>query len=270
MTISVSALPSSRPPRNRIVLTMPGGNLADAISVWRNDPDGRRLLRTQPRSGFDQRTILDYECPCGVPVTYGWEATYVVGGGSVSFSEESAAVALTPQEAWLIHPGLPALSFPLSRWGSRFASLVSIGDVTNAGVAVRHDIIGSDKPIMVITGDRQADATSIGIRTYSLEASRALKLLLKSQFPLYVNIPEAWEPDFTVGFYQFEDVTRATLAGKGGDVRRSFTVPIFEVQSPVTSVQNWTYADVRATYANYAALKAAYADYSALATDTRS
>ena len=77
MTISVSAFPAFSPPRNQIDISVPVGAIMDTVSVWRVLSGQRTDLRAQPSSGFTDRTVFDYECPYGMPVTYGWEASYI-------------------------------------------------------------------------------------------------------------------------------------------------------------------------------------------------
>jgi hypothetical protein len=63
-----------------------------AVSIWRNDHNGRTLLRTQPAAGFDSRTVTDYECPYEENVTYNWTATYSdPGDGPQTYDEQWAS-----------------------------------------------------------------------------------------------------------------------------------------------------------------------------------
>jgi hypothetical protein len=89
MTIAVAAEPGFAPPRVAIDLSLPEGSVMESVSVWRNDPSGRTDIRQQPSPGFDTRQVFDYECPYGVPVSYGWEASYADGSNVITtFSDD--------------------------------------------------------------------------------------------------------------------------------------------------------------------------------------
>jgi len=108
MTISVTSDIAFIPPRNEIDISVGTGNVMDTVSVWRTLSGQRTLLRSQPVAGFESRTAYDYECPYGVPVTYGWSAEYF-DDSSVSevWSETWASLAAwtTSGASWSVSGG---------------------------------------------------------------------------------------------------------------------------------------------------------------------
>lgn len=92
MTIVATPLPLNAPPKVTVDISVPAGSVMTSVSVFRNGPGGRELLRTQPSAGFDSRSVSDYEAPYGVPLTYDWVSQYVAPG-SILFAETWASLA---------------------------------------------------------------------------------------------------------------------------------------------------------------------------------
>jgi hypothetical protein len=94
VTISVTPHPETSPPSCTVTVSVPTGNVMSAVAVYRNDHNGRTLLRTQPTAGFDSRTVTDIECPYEENVTYDWTATYSdPASASTVFNETWASIA---------------------------------------------------------------------------------------------------------------------------------------------------------------------------------
>ncbi len=94
MTIVATANPLATPPSVTVAMSVTATNVMSAIAVYRNDHNGRTLLRTQPTAGFDSRTVTDYECPYEENVTYDWTATYSdPASASTVFNETWASTA---------------------------------------------------------------------------------------------------------------------------------------------------------------------------------
>jgi len=76
--VTITATPDAAfaPPRVEVEVAVPTGNIMSSVSVWRLRDGIREDLRTQPTAGLTERTVYDYECPRGVPVSYGWAAEY--------------------------------------------------------------------------------------------------------------------------------------------------------------------------------------------------
>jgi hypothetical protein len=405
-----------------------------AVAVYRNDSNGRTLLRTQPSAGFDSRTVTDYECPYEENVTYDWTATYsdpasastvwneawsstaswTVGAGtwnvsggklrntgtslnvlyrtmssgkyrvtiasfdggttgttiylgsyftsivsgagvfvritetgvlyfgdstgsglltattisptspfvidfnattvtitgsggsatlpvartmqavvvqgtgnnanssnigaikvesyaaSSTIAQTSSPVNLSPDDAWLIHPGATSLSVPLSDTNQGAASIVEIAPVQNVSNATVHEILGSSTPIPTTTGPRSDDKTTLRIATITASENAAVRALLASDVPILVQIPPSWDLDFNSGFYQVGDTTTENPYDFYS-TRRVITMPLQKVQSPVVDVENtgWSYASLAVEFATYSDTLTTFATYADLASNTR-
>jgi hypothetical protein len=88
--VTIVATPDAggTPPHVDVEVSVTPGSVMSSVAVWRNDHNGRTLLRTQPAAGFDSRTVTDYECPYGEAVTYDWTATYTDPGAYVTVYDE--------------------------------------------------------------------------------------------------------------------------------------------------------------------------------------
>lgn len=427
MTITVTAHPETTPPSCTIDVSVTAGHVMSAVAVYRNDQNGRTLLRTQPSAGFDSRTVTDYECPYEENVTYDWTATssdpaaastlfseawvstaswtttsgtwnvsggrvrntsfaaglqrtftaskyrYSFGywavasgygtigiydgsvggtgiwlkltggvlsfgnslsnlvattvdatqpfvidvnattvtlsgtGGSATFSsnrmadrivltgvtaganafqlgtvsvksyaastdtaQTSSPVSLEPDEAWLIHPGSPNLSFPLAQASGEVAGIRSIEPIVNRSNTTVHKVLGSATPIPTTTGPRSDDETVVSIGTMTTSESSSLRALLADDVPLLIQFPPSWDLDFNSGFYQPGDVTTSRIVDLPVPYR-VFTLPLQKVQSPVVDIENtgWSYASVAVEFATYADLLTSFGTYADLASNTR-
>lgn len=437
MTISATAHPETTPPSVTVTTSITSGYVMSSIAVYRNDHNGRTLLRSQPGAGFDSRTVTDYECPYEENVTYNWAAVYtdptaystvfnetwaslaswtvysgtanvsggtvrntstfaalyrsvtlgkyrvtigsmngsgttttdvylnsvsantsgdgvrlrVIGGtltvyvrvggtvvsttpttidesqpitvdfgttsvtisgtgGSVvlpynlslgyvtlnlialsanlsvigavkvqsygtptSVAETSSAVELAPDDAWLIHPGTPDLSVPMTNTNPNAAGIKAIGSVSNDSNTTLHKVLGSSTPIPTTTGPRGDDVTSMTVWTATSDERAAMRALLAPDVPLLIQIPPSWGADFNNGFYQPGEVAeeRATGQIRISDPARDFQIPLTKVQSPVVDVENtgWSYASVAVEFSTYVDLTTNFATYADLASNTR-
>lgn len=117
MTITAVANPGFAPPRVEVTIDVPPGNVMTSVEVWRVVGSERTMLRSQPSPGFDARTVFDYECPYGIPVTYQWDGAYVDPTSLVvEFSDnystyptdwagDTSAASVTGAELTLVAPG---------------------------------------------------------------------------------------------------------------------------------------------------------------------
>jgi len=88
VTITATAQPLDAPPSVLVDVAVPADNVMTAVEVWRNDSTGRSLVRKQPAAGFESRSVIDYECPYEVGVSYDWAATYYdPADNATTFSE---------------------------------------------------------------------------------------------------------------------------------------------------------------------------------------
>lgn len=187
-------------------------------------------------------------------------------------AEESSAVMLSPDSAWLIAPQAPALSVPLSNTDQQAAGIRQLSSVGNASNTKIHRILGTTTPVTTTTGNRQADTLSATVYTHTSDERVALRALLAPDLPILINVPPAWELELAYGFYQVGDVTETRPYTLGGIPMRDFELPLSRVRSPEVDVENpgWSYSQVASTWATYSELLSRYATYGDLAVDNRS
>jgi hypothetical protein len=265
MTITAVAQPDNVPPRVLVTVSVPSGVMS-AVSVWRDDSYGRTFLRQQPTTGFAERSTFDYEAPFGQSVVYGWTVTY----GATTVTEFASPVTLESDDAWLIAPQSPALSFPLAKADADRAGVFSVGAQQYKTNTTVHEILGTSVPVTTTSGPRQAQMTSLAVRTTTPGEREALAALVAPDVPILVNVPPAWSTGFPFAYFQVGDVTIDRPIPAGVSDLRVFTLPLTQVRTPVVDVAvEWTYADVAATWGSYATVQARYATYADLIVDVR-
>lgn len=229
------------------------------------------------------RTVLAGLAIARVEVRYGNTSTVSqVSVGAIKvesyptptpLSETSSLVTLSPDDAWLIHPGTPGLSIGLSNTDQSVAGITAIAPVVNESNTTVHNILGSATPVPTTTGPRGDDKTGLTVWTNTSAERAALRALLASDIPILIQIPPSWEADFNCGFYQVGNVneTRDSDQIRFSASSRTHELPLIKVQSPVVDVENsgWSYAAAAAEFASYTALAASFATYADLASNTR-
>lgn len=271
MTISATPDATFHPPRVQVDLAVPAGNIMSSLTVWRDGPGGRRVLRTQPAPGLDERTVFDFEAPFGVPVVYGWTVTYT-GSTPGTVTELTSPVVLSPEDAWLIAPQSPGLSFPLGKEDATragFARNDSEFFVSNTTV---HRILGARLPVTTTSGPRAGLETSLRIRTVTADERDTLRGLLATDFPILVNTPPAWGVGVPYGYFHVGPYTVSRVSTVGTFDERDFDLPLVQVRSPIADVENfgWDYSELATQFESYASLQDVFASYSDLAVNVRS
>lgn len=195
-------------------------------------------------------------------------------GSTSTIQETSGPFFLTPTAAWLIHPGTPGLSLPLSNTDQSAAGIAAIAPVANDTNATVHKILGTATPVPTTTGPRGDDETAMTIWTATTAERGALRALLASDIPILIQIPPEWDTDFTCGFYAVGNLneTRDSDQVRFPNATRTFVLPLVKVQSPVVDVENtgWSYAAVAAEFATYSLLSVTFGTYADLASNSRS
>src|SRR5690606_34121573 len=110
-------------------------------------------------------------------------------GQRILVEETSTEVTLDPSEGWLIHPAIPALSFPLHKYPGA-AGIQAIGPITNETNATIHKILGSSTPVTTTNGNRAADVGELVVTTETRDEENALKALLADETPILINLPD--------------------------------------------------------------------------------
>lgn len=267
MSITVVANPTSHPPRYEITITTPAGQTMDAVVLQRYTDGGYEQTRVQPLTGFSSRYIEDYEAPWEAGVTYVATVTY----GATTVVYTGPLLTLSSQNAWAIHPTVPAQSVCIDTGASAAMGIVTIGDVSRPSTAVRHTIIGAKNPIVKKTGPRSSSQVPVTIAAVTSADEDALWALIDDQTPLLFRIPPAWGWNWEDGYYDIADASAGRFAQYGPEQRRTFTLQLTRVDSPEGSQQaTWSYADILAQFPDYPTLTAAFADYPALLANHRS
>ncbi|WP_213816221.1 hypothetical protein [Glaciihabitans sp. dw_435] len=218
MTITVTADPTNAPPRTRIVVATPAGSVMSTLSVWRN-VDGEQIpLREQPQAGFDSRPVDDFECPYGVPVTYGWSATYSTAVTDL-WNETWASTA-----AWTAATDGPAVSAPWT---------VSGGTARNGGNQwIARDVApGKYRVTIASLVGRQVMLTDVGGYSVAVYVDTSGKLSVTSLATatsgntLYVTTINPAQP-FTIDIGE----SSVTIKGTGGSLSVPSPLTLTKVQ----------------------------------------
>lgn len=182
MSVNVTATPEpgNVPGRIRLDVTATAGETS--ASVMRLDADGAlRPVRTTDGNPLALSggvgLLYDHELPYGTLVSYSTTATP---------SAQSAQVAISPDKAWLIHPGVPSLS-----------QQITISEVDDRSRAVSrglHDVQGRRYPVPITDGQRKAAEYRLSIFTRTDAERRAIDALIDDAGVLLLNVPtgNAW------------------------------------------------------------------------------
>lgn len=192
-------------------------------------------------------------------------------GGIKTITETSSTVILEGVDGWIIHPGQPVLSVPLSYDDLERTTIEALGNVQQRSTAATHQILGRGKPIHVNTGPRQSDQTSLQIATETTADRQAVAALLADETPLLVRIPSSWLMDFDDGFYAVGDVTFERAQQMYGVPARIINLPLQSVEAPAVSVQNvgHSWATVASEIESWTAVRAVYATWADMLVDKR-
>jgi hypothetical protein len=287
-TITLTPQPSNVPPRFQIDVA---GVTGTTINITRTDPDGgtRPVRLAEPATlvagawtGYDYESPFD---PSGVQrITY----TVIPGDSSPIFSTQVAALRIT--QAWLIHPGVPGLSIPIS--GVDFTDIASDSGVT------LHQVAGRENPVPYSDGRRKARTHQLIIRTDHLQSTAIRPLypstglypsptlfpssgssgpatpattaddveaLISDASTLLLQVVYPFTPAAVYEWIQVGHMNKHRLSRQFGDPRRVFTLDVTIVDRPAGGIAaERTYADVDAETGTYAALDAKYGTYHGL------
>jgi hypothetical protein len=252
-TLSVAAVVQSAnvPPRVQVTVTDTGTSPAiTSATVTRTDAvgnvstvrttDGAPLVLTT--SGSNRvGTVYDVEAPYGVAVTYSTVEQP---------ANTSGAVTVAASVAWLVHPGIPDRSMPIT-----VGALGSRARKVTRGVFYP---LGRISPVVITDGQRKGVESDLSVVTFTDADRRALGSLIDDASVLMLNIPasKGWGIDscyVSVGDVQEDKLSR--LASEPG---RTWKLPYVVVDRPAGGTQaQWSWSDVIAKYATWQALKTA-------------
>jgi hypothetical protein len=258
ITVTPTVELSNVPPRVRLDVVDSGTPAIFAATVVRLDPDGRTTeVRTAdgnplPLSTFGATRVglaYDYEAPFDQPVSY----STLENPATVS-----AEVTVNETRIWLISPGVPALSMPVSLLAG------SLQEEEWAVAQTVHWPMGRALPVVHTDGVRKAAASSLTVEIDTLEDLRGLTALLADTGPLLFNIPPSYGLGVDTCYIAVGAVRNARVTDIGSDPYRAVELPFQVVDRPAGGTQaQRTYADLL-VYPTYTALQAAYPTYAAL------
>lgn len=242
------------PARVALAVSASGGETSTTIT--RLDADGTTsTVRTAdgnplPLSG-GVGTLYDYEMAYGTLVSYSSLETP---------ANVSTQVEVDQSAAWLIHPGVPALSQPLDLLPG---SLIDETYTVKQGVFY---VMGRDTPIVQSDGARKSAQSQLVHLVSSSSERDAIRALISDAGVLLLNIPPSLGYDFDTCYVAISDVKFTRLTDVVVDDYRTVTMPFTVVTAPVggTMAQR-SYADLL-NYSTYSQLNAAYGSYVALLT----
>jgi hypothetical protein len=232
---SIAAFPDplNSPPR----LLIQAANIAGpSATVTRYGPDG---IGVHVRLG-EPATLnsggwvgYDYEAPYNQPVYY----TIVPANGAVKVA--SPPVTLTVTQPWLVHPGVPSLSQPVT--------VKVIQDETDASTAGVHQILERSTPIVVSDGVRKAPTFQMQLKSETADERDALRDLFADCAVLLMQVVYPFTTESDYRWVYITDVTRARKTESYGSTARVWTLPCIEVDRPVGNLQaQRTWADLMA------------------------
>lgn len=197
---------------------------------------------------------FDYEPPFQVPVTY----TAVSDTGDTKISPPQVLNVATP---WLIHPGIPDLSRPVT--------IADLGDETTGTDQGVHYVLGRRNPIVITGGQRRGGTFDLVLRSYSTHEAQALTTLLDDASVLLLQVAYPFTGLTDYRWVAVGDVVKHRVSRDWSDPGLRWTLPCTVTDPPVGLLRpQWTYGDVIANYGSYTAVAAAFASYRDLITDT--
>lgn len=248
-----------------------------AVATYGTNGDGPGKFRNPTAVSFhaSSNVVWVVDTVNGIqslPITAlaGEPLTTSVFGTTISVEETSDPVTLNPDKGWLIHPGQPGLSFPLTD-RALAAGIEEIGDILNDANDTIHHILGSPTPVVTTNGNRRADDTMLAVAIETNVEELALKEMLKDQTPILVNFPPSMGTFFQYGFYRVGTTRRSRKRQQQGSQLRTYELPLLAVRSPsvVQQAAGWSFATLKLAYQSFDEVRAAYATFAALVTDSR-
>lgn len=226
ITLTATVELGSTPPRVKLSVSATGTPTVTSVTIHRQDPDGReRLVRTAddgplPLSG-GVATLWDNEPWYGVPLTYVVDQE----------NKPTATVTVAVDRLWLVHPGVPSRSVPLSlRVGSNQSEDWDI----EQGV---FPILERTTPVVVTSGARLEPASSLIVETTTFTELSALKLLLSDGSALLLNVPPSIGLGLATAYVAVGKARNSRQSTVGMDPTRDIELPYQVVDRPAGGTQ---------------------------------
>jgi hypothetical protein len=243
-TLTATALPDDTPPRILLTVYAPA---ATQVTITRINADGARstVRDANPKMLVGGvAPVYDYEAPFGQPVTY-------TATTDATASLATAPVTLAVTQPWLLHPGIPNLSQPVT--------VRTIGDQTSDTLQGVHYVLGRDKPVVISDGVRHASTFDLTLKTSTQADGLMLEGLLSDASPLLLQAAYPYTGETFYGWVSIGGVTRSPYNRfiHPGVV---WTLSCTEVDRPAGLLQTQrTLADVAAQFLTLAEVRDTYA-----------
>lgn len=256
LSVTATPEPGNDPPRVRLNVSDTRTTPATAVTVTRINPDGSvtpvRTTDGNPLplsvSGTSRvGLVYDYEAPFGVAVQY--STTEAPG----TLSEQ---VLLDSETTWIIHPGVPELSRP-----------VTIADLGARSRKVSQSVfypMGRSAPVVQTDGRRKTPEYTLSLYAPDDASSLWLDALLEDTGVLMLNIPASKNWGIGAEYISVGDVEETRPVRYLGEPSRVWNLQVTVVDRPGGGTQaERTYVDLL-VYPTYVALQVAYPTYSDL------
>lgn len=186
---------------------------------------------------------------------------------------ESATVTVDIDEAWLIHPGQPALSVSIGAGTWRDDGInvdpLSSQQTTAKSAVTLHQPVGRTRSVAIATGNRLEDEWDLVLLTPRVVDRDAVRAIVHDQTPLLLRSPTAFNWDLPDGFYTVGDLPINRLTPDLTHGYRRITLPLIPSDSPVVATADErTYASVLLDSVDYAGLLLIYDTYTDLLLGT--
>jgi hypothetical protein len=249
ITVTATVEPNAVPPRVRLNVADTGSPALTSTTITRSNPDG---TTTTVRTSDGQPLALT----SGAGLVYDNEVQFQA---AVSYSSvESPTLVTSPvtipeNRIWLIDPGVPALSMPIT--------VAVFGDLTKRMTRGVFYPMGRSSPVVQTDGARKSSEGSLLVKTMSLAEIAALEAVTASGSPLLLNVPATLAWGVSTNYISISDVVEQRLVEYAPEVTRYFNLPYTVVDRPIGGTQaERTYADLL-DFPTYGALLSAYATY---------
>lgn len=255
-TFTATPQPLNDPPRIMLSVTYTGGTgIPTSITVSRRNADGTTyLVRSANPAAMTGGVWVgyDYESPFAQAGVYTVTPNTTIGALTASVPKLREFGIVTP---WLIHPGVPALSMPIT---VAQPGPVPVSDI-NQGV---FQVLGRQNPVIRTDGVRRAPTFTLTVKTQSWDEEDALKAILADASTLLVQITY---PEWERGDYYWVSVSTVTPARAVdfyGNTVTNWALTCTATGAPFGLLQaEWTYAGLLAAYPSYASVLSSFATY---------
>lgn len=214
-SVSLAVVDSTGSTTSATIQRYVGGGTSGTVRT----PDGNPT----PMSATSAATIVDYEAPFGVPVSYG------VNGGAAT-----DPVTLDITRPWLVHPFTPVLSMQVTL---RPGSLTAETRPVMQGV---FQPLGRKNPVILTDGVRKGSQSQLVVLTQSTAEFAALKALLADTSPLLLNIPASLDWGFNTGYIAVGDHKPTRVVDKLIESWRDNVLAFYTVDAPVSGTASNT------------------------------